>query len=119
MGTAQPPEQEAGLPAYLLMARFRRDVAAKRFCTEIQEAIRTAECDLSVYNLRFNGESTVIVLGDAPTADLDERLRRMLSAGTPATLPQDMIVMLTQRSIEEPRKALWSEGHYGPGKRLT
>ena len=48
MDTAQPPEQ-AESPAYLLMARFKRDVAAKRFYTEIQEAIRTAACDLSVY----------------------------------------------------------------------
>lgn len=118
MDTAQPPGQEAGSPAYLLMARFRRDVAAKRFYTEIQEAIRTAACDLSVYNLRFNGEPTVIVLGDKPSADLDERLRRMLSKGSSATVPQDVIVMLTERSIAERRKGPWSEGHYDPGKRL-
>jgi hypothetical protein len=118
MGIAQPPGPEAGSPAYLLMARFRRDVAAKRFYTEIQEAIRTAACDLSVYNLRFNGEPIVIVLGDASPADLDERLRKVLSAGTPATLPQDVIVMLHERSIRERRKGPWREGHYGPGKRL-
>ena len=118
MGTAQPPGPEAGNPAYVRMARFRRDVAAKRFYTEIQEAIRTAECDLSVYNLRFNGEPTVVVLGDAPPAGLDERLRKMLSAGTPAVLPPDVIVMLTERSIRERRKGPWREGHYDPGKRL-
>jgi hypothetical protein len=119
MGMAQPPPgQQAGSPAYLRIVRFRRDAAAKRVYTQVQEAIRNAECDVSVYNLRFNGEPIVIVLGDAPPADLDERLRKMLSAGTPADLPPDVITMLTQRSIEERRKALWSEGHYGPGKRL-
>ena len=119
MGTAQSsPGQQREHPAYLRIVRFRRDAAAKRVYTQVQEAIRNAECDLSVYNLLFNGEPTVVVLGDAPPADLDERLRKMLSAGTPVQLPPDVIVMLTQRSIEERRKAPWTEGHYDPGKRL-
>ncbi len=119
MGTAQsPPGEQAGRPAYLRIVRFKRDAAAKRVFTAAQEAIRTTECDLSVYNLRFNGEPTVVVLGDAPSADLDERLRRMLAAGTSADLPPDVIAMLTQRSIEERQKGPWREGHYDPGKRL-
>ncbi len=119
MGMAQsPPEEQAGSPAYLRIVRFRRDAAAKRVFTAAQEAIFHTECDLSVYNLRFNGEPTVVVLGDAPPADLGERLRKILSAGTPADLPPDIIAMLTQRSIEERRRALWSEGHYNPGERL-
>lgn len=117
MDTAQPPG-EAGNPAYLLMARFRRDAAAKRYYTEIQEAIRNAECDLSVYNLRLNGEPIIIVMGNEPSADLDERLRKALSTGSPTTLPQDVIVMLTERSIRERRKWPWTEGHYGSGNRL-
>jgi hypothetical protein len=84
MDTAQPSSGAAS-PAYLLMARFRRDAAAKRYYTEIQEAIRNADSDLSVYNLRFNAEPIVIVLGDEPPADLDERLRRALSAGSPTS----------------------------------
>jgi len=119
MGTAQsPPGEQAGSPAYLRIVRFKRNAAAKRVYTAAQKAIFHIECDLSVYNLRFNGEPTVVVLGDAPPADLDERLQRMLSAGTPADLPPDIIATLTQRSIEERRKALWSEGHYDPGERL-
>lgn len=119
MGTAQsPPGQQAGCPAFLRIVRFKRDAAAKRVYIAAQEAIRNAECDLSVYNLRFNGEPTLVILGCAPPADLDERLRRMLAAGTPADLPPDIIAMLTQRSIEEWRKGPWSEGHYDPGKRL-
>ncbi len=119
MGTAQPPPgDQAGRPAYLRIVRFKRDAAAKRVYTAAQEAIFHAECDLSVYNLRFNGEPTVVVLGDAPPADLDERLQRMLSAGTPADLPPEVIAMLTQRSIEERRRAVWSEGHYDPGEWL-
>jgi len=119
MGTAQsPPGGQAGRPAYLRIVRFKRDAAAKRVYTAIQEAIRSTECDLSVYNLRFNGEPTVVVLGDAPPQELGERLQRMLAAGTPAELPPEVIVMLTERSVEERRKALWSEGHYDTGKRL-
>ncbi len=119
MGTTQPPPgEQAGSPAFLRIVRFRMDAAAKRVFTAAQEAIFHTECDLSVYNLQFNGEPTVVVVGDAPPADLDERLRRMLAAGTTAELPSDVIAMLTQRSIEERRKALWSEGHYDPGERL-
>ncbi len=119
MGMAtSPPEHQMGTPVYVCIVRFRRDTAAKRVYTAAQEAIRNAACDLSVYNLRFNGEPTVVVVGDAPPADLDERLRITLSAGTPADLPPDVIAMLTQRSIAERRKAPWSEGHYDPGKRL-
>ncbi len=116
--TPSPPRERDEMPAYVRIVRFRRDAAAKRAYTAAQEAIRNAVCDLSVYNLRFNGEPTVVVVGDAPPADLDERLQRMLSAGTPADLPPDVIAMLTQRSIEERRRALWSEGHYDPGERL-
>jgi len=118
METAASSQDETGNPAYLRAAHFRRDAAAKRVYTGVQEAIRNAACDLSVYNLRLNGEPTVVVVGDAPPADLDERLRHMLSAGRPAVLPQDVIVMLTERGIEERRKGPWSEGHYGISKRL-
>ena len=109
---------EAGKPAYLRAAHFRRDATAKRAYTGIQEAIRHAACDLSVYNLRLNGEPTVVVVGDAPAADLDERLRRMLSTGRPAVLPPDVITMLAERGIEERGNGPWREGHYRPGKRL-
>ncbi len=109
---------EAGNPAYLRAVHFRRDAAAKRVYTGVQEAIRNSACDLSVYNLRLNGEPTVVVVGDAPPAALDERLRRILSTGRPAVLPQDVIVMLAERGIAERGKAPWSEGHYGTGKRL-
>ncbi len=107
-----------GSSFYLHAVRFKREAAAKRAYIQAQEAIRTTECDLSVYNLRFNGDPAVVVLGDAPSADLDERLRKMLSAGTPADLPPDVITLLTQRSLAERQKAPWSEGHYDPGKRL-
>jgi len=109
---------EAGYPAYLRAVHFRRDAAAKRVYTGVQEAIRHDACDLSVYNLRLNGEPTVVVIGDAPAAELDERLRRMLSTGRPAMLAQDVITMLAERGIEERQKGPWHEGHYGPGKRL-
>ncbi len=109
---------EAETPPYLRAAHFRREAAAKRVYTGVQEAIRNSACDLSVYNLRLNGEPTVVVVGDAPPVALDERLRRMLSTGRPAVLPQDVITMLTERGIEERRKGPWSEGHYRVGKRL-
>lgn len=61
MGTAQSPlGEQAGSPAYLQIVRFKRDAAAKRVFTAAQEAIFHAECDLSVYNLRFNGEPTLV-----------------------------------------------------------
>lgn len=118
MGTAQPPDLEAGSAAYLLMARFRRDPAAKRVYNQIQEAIRATPCDLSVFNLRLDGEPIVVVVGDQPTADLDEHIHRYLAAGSPTDLPQHVITLLRERSIEERRKGPWSEGHYGPGTRL-
>ena len=108
----------AGNPAYLRAAHFRRDAAAKRVYTGVQEAIRNSACDLSVYNLKLNSEPTVVVVGDAPPADLDERLRWMLSTGRPAVLPQDVIVMLAERGIAERQKGPWRERHYGKGKRL-
>ena len=111
-------QDEAGYPAYLRAVHYRRDAAAKRVYTEVQEAIRNSACDLSVYNLKLNGEPTVVVVGDAPVAALDERLRRMLSTGRPAMLAQEAITMLAQRGIEERGKGPWHEGHYGPGKRL-
>src|SRR6476659_7683176 len=106
-------ETAESLALYLHAVPFKRDAAAKRVYTQIQETIRITECDLSVFNLRLNGEPIVVVLGDPPPEDLDERLRRMLAAGTPAALPVDLILMLTQRSIEERQKRPWSEGHYG------
>lgn len=78
-------------PGYLLVARFKRDAAARRVYTQVQETIRPADYDLSCYNLRLNSEPTVVVVGDAPPADLDERLRRMLAAGAPADLPPNNI----------------------------
>jgi hypothetical protein len=119
VGTAQPPGQEMGSTAYLVMARFRRDPAAKRVYNQIQEAIRATSCDLSVCNLRLNGEPIVVVVGDQPTPDLDERIHRCLAAGIPTDLQADVITLLRARSIEERAKAPWSEGHYGAGKRLV
>lgn len=119
MGTAQSGSgQQAGHPAYLLMARFQREAAAKRVYTQVQEAIRNAECDLSVYNLRLNGEPVVVVVGNEPPAELDTQLRRMLATGKPAALPADVIVLLAERGIAERSRGPWSEGHYRPGKRL-
>jgi len=120
MGMAQgSADAQGGYPDYLRVARFKRDAAAKRVYTQVQEAIRPSDCDLSCYNLRLNGEPTVVVVGDAPSGDLDERLRRMLAAGTPGELPRDVVLMLAARGIEERQKGPWSEGHYGPGKRLV
>ncbi len=120
MGTAQgSADAQAGYPGYLLVARFKRDAAAKRVYTQVQEAIRPSDCDLSCYNLRLNGEPTVVVVGDAPSGDLNERLRHKIAAGTPAELPRDVILMLAERGIEERQKGPWSEGHYGAGKQLV
>ena len=65
-----------------------------------------------------HGEPTVVVVGDAAPTELDERLRRMLSLGRPAVLPQEVITLLTERGIAERRKGPWREGHYRPGKQL-
>ena len=55
MGTVHGPgNAQAGYPGYLLVARFKRDAAAKRVYTQIQETIRPADCDLSCYNLRLS-----------------------------------------------------------------
>lgn len=110
------PEQER--PSYSQTARFAGEQPAGRAYRQAQQAIFQTDCDLSTYRLQVNQVWHVAVLGEPPPKDLDEQLTGILAAGEPATLPPDVLKLLTQRRAEAAKLAPWVQRHYRPGKRL-
>lgn len=105
---------------YLRVARFSHEQPAGRTYFRIQQALfRTGhDNDVSAFRFRLNQVWHVAVLGDPPPTPLAKRLEALLSAGEPATLPEQILDSLKQRRAQVQGIGHWVEGHYRPGRRM-
>src|SRR4051812_38858031 len=98
------PEQSAEPPrpaeTYFQAACLSGERPAGRAYVRAQEAIRTTECDLSVFRVRLVRDWHVAVLGQAPPENLDRSLRRILATGQPTSLPDDILKLLWERRAQ-------------------
>jgi hypothetical protein len=76
-------------------------------------------CDLSAFRLQLDRIWHVAILGEQPTPALDRRLRLILSSGTPAQIPDEVMNILLARRVEAIRLGPWVERHHRPGRHLT
>src|SRR3712207_4871143 len=93
-----PPEDsapQAGEPPYYLAARFAGQADAGQAYARVHEAMHAAQpCDLSGWRLQLARVWYVVLLGEAPPPDLDQRLRRILSRGELVALPPPLLARL-------------------------
>jgi hypothetical protein len=113
-----PPDHEPAheLLAYHQTARFPNERPAGKAYAKAQDLIhRRLDVDISAYRLIVQKRCHVSVLGDAPPADVDKRVRQILSTGEAATLPEDMLRLLNHRHLAKQMQP-WAEAHHIPGK---
>jgi hypothetical protein len=104
---------------YLQAARFRSERQAERAYFRAQEALyRAPECDLSTYRFLLERISHVAVLGAPPPEELDRTIRKILAAGEPTPLPDEVLTLLLQRRAEQIRLGPSIERHHRPGQPL-
>jgi hypothetical protein len=58
------------------------------------------------------------VLGATPPQELDRTIRRILAAGEPTALPEEVLTLLLQRRAQQIRLGPWVERHHRPGQPL-
>jgi hypothetical protein len=111
------PEQEPIV--YYLAARFNtREEAAVPYYA-VQETIRTKNCDLSAYRFKQQWEDTtnkpwyVVIVGEKPSDDVQERQNTALGQGEMTGLPEEAVDGLLDRRITQCVKGPWVEAHYG------
>lgn len=105
--------------SYYQAARFSGEQPAERAYFKAQETIfSNPDCDLSVFRMQLNQISHVVVLGDPPAQELEQKLLLVLSSGEPASLSADILHALQERRAQAIRKGPWLERHYRQGKRL-
>ena len=103
---------------YYLAARYAGERPAGRAYFEGQETILRADCDLSVFRFQLNRVWHVAVLGEKPPDDLEDKLKTILSRGTPAPLPPEVLQTLASLRANATRQGPWVERHFRPGQRL-
>ncbi|MCC7106246.1 MAG: hypothetical protein IT307_13975 [Chloroflexi bacterium] len=118
-GEPHPPagREDADRP-YVRVAKFEQERRSLRTYTQARRAIFEATCDLSAYRLQFDQVWHVALLGERPSDELEHRLRLILAAGEPATLPQEIVQLLLQRRVEAKQLGPWVERHHRPGEHL-
>src|SRR3990167_2073140 len=85
-------QQPESSDLFLLASRFHAERPAKRAYFKAQDLIfRNQHSELSVYRFQVNRVFHVAILGETPEQPLEQRLRKLLAAGDPATLPQEVI----------------------------
>ena len=106
-------EQEPEL--YHRVARFPGERSAGRAYGQLQSTLYArTDCDLSVYRLLLDRIYHVAVLGLPPPPDLERRVQRALSRGTPTTLPPEVLQELVERRAQSIRLGPWVERHVRP-----
>jgi hypothetical protein len=101
--------------SYLRVARFSGERPAGRAYNQLQDAIfRSPACELSVFRFILDRHWHVSVLGDPPAESLERRIRQVLSRGTPASLPEEVLAELQRRRAEAVRIGPWVERHHRP-----
>jgi hypothetical protein len=111
------PEQPADTEPpsfYFQAARFSGERPAGRAYLRAQEAIRSTECDVSVFRLLLVRTWHVAVLGQAPPETLDRSLRRILATGEPTSLLDDILKLLWERRAQAIKLSPWVERHIPP-----
>ncbi|MCC6178993.1 MAG: hypothetical protein IT305_27100 [Chloroflexi bacterium] len=113
-------EEDGHAACYCIAARYRCEHLAGRVYARAQSTLFAAEgCDLSAFRLQLDRIWHVVILGEQLTPALDRRLRLILSSGTPAQLPNDVVDILLARHAEATRLGLWVERHHRPREQLT
>src|SRR5205823_3365672 len=101
---AMTSRERYSCPEYLQVARFSGEKPAGRAYNQLQEAIfHSSGCDLSVFRLILDRAWHVTVLGDPPDETLERRIRQVLSRGTAASLPEQILAELQRRRTEATR----------------
>src|SRR5215216_3595700 len=99
------PKEHDSQPEYLQVARFSGEKPAGRAYNQLQDAIfHSPACDLSVYRLLLDRQWHVTVLGDPPAEMLERRIHQILSRGTSASLPEEILQELQRRRAEATRQ---------------
>lgn len=107
-------ESESHSP-YLQVARFTGERPAGRAYSQLQDTIfNSPACDLSVFRVLLSRDWHVAVIGVPPAETLDRRVRQILSRGTPATLPRQVLDELYRRRSEATKLGPWVERHVEP-----
>ncbi len=115
----RPPHERETEP-YLRAARFAGEQPAGAVYQKVQSLLyHRQDVDLSAFRLQLNQVYHVAVLGLVPPENVDRVLERLLSSGETATLPADVVRLLSQRRAQESQRSSWVEKHYRPGKRFT
>lgn len=96
-------DQSGQPPPYLVATRFEQEPAARRSFVDTREAIFSAPSELSTYRFLLDRTWYVTVVGEPPTAELDRRLRRILTAGQPAEIPSAILEFLLARRLDATR----------------
>jgi hypothetical protein len=110
----EPRPEHEPLP-YTQAARFAGEQPAAHAYAAAQDAIYTGPPnDLSVFRFRLNQVWHVAALGLQPPSELAQALTAILAAGEPATLPDDLWQLLTQRRQQATRLGPWVERHERP-----
>lgn len=118
MSTERPEDRSPGEP-YYQAARFASEADAGHIYFKAQDLLlHGPDNDLSAYRLQLNLIWHVAVLGEQPPRSLDRRLRRILAAGDPTTLPTDVLELLLQRRARATKQGPWVEKHQCPGEQL-
>jgi len=104
-------------PLYCLAARFASKAKAGTVYAPLEQLIFAAknDCDLSVYRFQITEGWHVVVLGEKPAADLQQRIEALLAQGTLVnlySLRPDVIADLQERRARASTIAPWVEIHH-------
>lgn len=114
----QPEHQPA---IYYLASRFKTKEEAAIPYNAVQESIGKYKgfANLSAYRFKRQWEEPsdkpwyVLVLGRKPPDELHQRLTEALSSGEKTTVPDQALIELAKRRIEQSKHGSWVEAHYG------
>jgi hypothetical protein len=111
------PEQEKA--SYHKAAKYPSEEASEQPYDQLQQALYETPCDLSAYRIRLGPtlDYHIATLGNPPPAELQRRIEEILATGETVTLPEEILVYLTQRRREQQRQGQWVEKHHFPRKR--
>lgn len=115
------PQKEPEKAPYHRAARYADRQSSEAPYDQAQQAIYETPCELSVYRLRFGPDLAwhVAALGEPPAEELHRRIEAILSTGEAVTLPDEMLIVLTQRRKEQSQQGPWVERHHFPRRRRT
>lgn len=114
-----PSESSQGQAAYVRAARFSGEKPAGRAYRKAQDLLfRAPDCELSAYRFHLDRIWHVAVLGQPPAEHLDQWIRKILSRGEPASLPEELVLELERRRTLATELGPWVERHQRPGPDL-